>query len=139
MRFVNLPKLTTGVPFFDRALEVWKEAIERANNWSMTGNVGFQAGEGGFAVNIRDPIWPSGSIPAVSITEITPAPSADKMGQGVCMTRSQDGEDLTDDQEMVVYSNFTKGVPSGTRLMVTINRGGDSCNLVGADCPTIGV
>jgi hypothetical protein len=116
----------------DPLLRQWREAIERANSWDIGGNVEFNGGPSGYTLFIRPP---RGVMSAVVTTEITAAPDADTLGEGVAMLRLRSGADLTDQEEVTVFSDFSVPVPVGTRIKVAPD--GEAYALIAADfCPT---
>lgn len=127
------------VDFFNddlnKLFKAWREAIENANNWRVTGACGFEAHAGaGFSLHI-----PKGTsspvMAAVATSTISAAPSADKMGTGTAVLRIRDGDDLSDGEEVNVFSNFTKSIPSGSRM--ELGWDGKGWHVIGANCPTV--
>lgn len=134
MGFVILDDIGGFGDEVDAALQEWRKAIENANNWSVTGNVNWEgSGSNGYSLNIKSQSGQC-SYPAVCTVAITAAPSANKQGKGKARLRLQDGENLSDGDEVDVWSNFTKAVPVTTRLEVAPN-GDGTYRLIGADCP----
>lgn len=135
MRFVNLPGLATGIEFFDKAIEAWKAAIERANNWSVTGSgIKWHAGETGYTLDIQ--AGNGGIFDAVATSVISAAPDANTLGSGTAVLRVSNGLALTNGKAITVTSNFSRQVPSGYRLAVGLGADGITYKLVGADCPS---
>jgi hypothetical protein len=131
MATVRLADLVFGEPDVDEALVRWREAIERANNWAIGGAVEYNAGASGNSLFVRGGSRP---IAAVVTTEIDAKPDADTLGEGVARLRTRSGADLTDGEEVTVFSNFSVAIPVGTEIVVLPD--GEAHMLVGADCPT---
>lgn len=135
MLFIRLDDVIGFGKIVDRLFQRWREGIENANNWSVTGDCIWNASaSNGYALHIPRRL---GTFPAVSTSIIQAAPSANKLGKGTCTTRMEGtlDDDLVDCKTGVdVYSNFRVSVPSGTRLMVA-ERGPNQVWLIGADCP----
>lgn len=141
MEHISLPKIEgTGNPEVDAAIDEYRKAIINANNWHVNGDGVIFSGSAtsGFRLKVVQTI--SGAQHAVAVGIIPAAPSTNKSGKGLCVLRTRggpDGDDLSDGEQVEVFSNFTKAVPSGTRLEVCRAENGIGYDLVGADCPTV--
>jgi hypothetical protein len=127
---VRLDNISFGDPVdLDPLLRQWREAIERANNWEIGGNVEFDGGPAGYRLFVRrQPCV----MAAVVTTEIDAAPDADTLGEGVVMLRARSGADLVDVEEVTVFSNMTSPVAVGTR--VHVHPDGEAYMLGIVDC-----
>jgi hypothetical protein len=130
--FVTLDDVSFGDEEIDAAFRRWREAIEQANHWSVSGPVEFDAGPTGYSLLIKTS---PGALSAVAATGgIGAAPDANTLGQGNAVLRYRKGASLMNGPTVKVYSNFLVAVPAGTRLEVAPD--GADYKLVGADCPT---
>jgi hypothetical protein len=132
MQTVILDDISFGDPAIDALFARWRAAIEKANNWSVTGNAQFNAGPGGYAMHVGGGrISPRAAV--VATGGISAAPNANTLGSGNVMLRWADGAALTDDHAEVCYSNFSTAVAAGKRCMVEWD--GSKFMLISADCP----
>jgi hypothetical protein len=93
MQTVILDDISFGDPAIDALFARWRAAIEKANNWSVTGNAQFNAGPGGYAMHVGGGrISPRAAV--VATGGISAAPNANTLGSGNVMLRWADGAAL---------------------------------------------
>lgn len=135
-----MPVRLNDVTFYDDDLDAefrrWREAIERANLWTVGGVATFDEGAAGFSLFIPGREKSTARHAVVLSPGISAAPDADTLGSGQIMLRKRDGVDLTDDVEGTLYINFTVPIPTGTR--VTVVPDGKDWTIPGANCPPSG-
>jgi hypothetical protein len=113
----------------------WREAIENANNVTVTGDCTFSGGPGqGWALDIPKRGGGSTVYAGVVTEAISAAPSDDTMGSGKVMLKTRDGADLADLREVDTYSYYSIEITVGTHVKVALD--GPDGILLGADCPT---
>ena len=137
MRFVNLPKLTVGVEFFDKALGIWQAAIERANTWDVKpGNTfKFSANEGGYSLVV--PAY--GECYSAVVTTAITARATDGTALGAGKARLKVptgvGNNVVDGPIVDIQSGFKVSVPVGAWIEC-VPHGATKYKMVGADCPS---
>ena len=132
MGTVRLDGISFGDADLDALFREWRDAIERANNWTVGGHAEFNAGPSGNTLFVKGG---GGTISAVVATGgITAAPDANTLGQGDAVLRLRNGAALINGPTIKVYSNFSTAIPAGTRIEIAPEAGGDY-KLVGSDCP----
>jgi hypothetical protein len=93
MQTVILDDISFGDPAIDALFARWRAAIERANNWSVTGKAQFNAGPVGYAIHVGGGrISPRAAV--VATGGISAAPNANTLGSGNVMLRWADGAAL---------------------------------------------
>jgi hypothetical protein len=130
---LRLDDIAFDDPDVDATLARWREAIEGAYKWYVSGAATYDGGVTGHVLHIKG--YP-GPISAVVTTAITAKPDADTLGQGIVTlrVRKAGGPDLADGPSVRVYSNFSVEVPVGTDVEVAPD--GADYKLIAVDyCP----
>lgn len=136
MRYVNLPKLTTGVEFFDRALEQWQQAIERALSWDVKPGLTFKftSGEGGQSLVVPAYGQCFSAVVTTAITARNVGGTALGVGKARLKTPTGVGSNVVDGIIVDVQSGFRVSIPVGTWIEC-VPHGATVYKMVGADCP----
>lgn len=123
-------------PEINELFRSWREAIENANNWTVTkGGSSFHGdGKNGFSLDIPK-LFP-GLKTAVVTTAITTG-SSSTLGSGKAMIRKRQPPGLTlrDASEVIVLNPFTlsASLPVGRIIVIGYER--PDWLLIGANCP----
>lgn len=128
------------VDFFDddvnNLFRSWREAIENANNWTVTkGGSGFEGSAvNGFSLNV--PSIQRGSRSAVVTTAITTG-SSSTLGSGKARLRERKPPGLTlrDGSEVIVLNPFTISASIPVGAIITVTYENPDWMLAGRNCP----
>lgn len=131
--YVHLDDVSFGDPDIDRLFRSWREAIENANRWEVTGPGFMGSATHGFSLKIPGGFGKPVAHGVVTTT-VTAAPDADTMGHGIGTIRKRTGYALTDDETGVEFLNeFSVPIPVDSRVILDWD--GKGWVIIGADCP----
>lgn len=116
MANVRLDDVSFGDPEVDAAFRRWREAIEGAHNWSVTGHAQFEAGPNAYGLYVKGYTGPLSAVTATG--GITAAPDDDTLGEGDAILRYRNGAALTNGPTVKVYSNCTVAIPADIRIEI---------------------
>lgn len=131
---VRLDDIVFGDAELDLAWRRLREAVEAMSNWTVTGNVVFEADpQTGFQLHIKNPrVSMSGVVAAGGIS----AQSGTTFGSGNVDIVFRRGDQILSGYTTVCYSNMPVVLEAGTR--VEVEPDGEAYKIVTAHCvPTI--
>lgn len=124
-----------GEPEINAELERWRLAIIASRRWSVGGpGLEYDDGPDGHSLHGKGGNPTSARHAVVLEPGISGKPGPDELGTGPIMLRTRDAEgNLEDDEEGVLWINFTDPIEAGTHITVVPD--GSDWTIPGADCP----
>lgn len=101
--YVKLDDVTFSDEDLDALFRSWREAIEQANNWSVSGAATFQAGPAGYAMHVGVTAR-EGMCARVATGGIT-ARVGNTLGHGNAILYTLDGYDMNDGETVEVLND----------------------------------
>jgi hypothetical protein len=127
------------ITFYDADLDAefkrWREAIEKANRWSVAPPLALDESSGGRLLTVRGPTAPGRAVVGSGGVTASPGASAFGVGSGVLWIRGS-GVNLVNRGTVKLFNPFKVAFVSGELLVVVPDREGYL--IMGADCPTPG-